>query len=899
MKLNKQSKNILKNLCELVIIINHDLEITYADPESLSELLGYDHTHFIGTNFSQYVKNTEKITSSDLFTLNSRKIIPTLSLYHKEDYYVHLKAVFTSISEEDLNNEILILLSRVNRADLQEKLTCEDHLLEINDCFISENIYDLVCIINIDFKYVYINENAYFRTLGYKSGDLIGKSVEKILHPDDISKTRGAFKQGLKEGEGIIELRLKKKHGGYLWFEIKGKTFLNQNDEVLGLFISRNINERKQMEAKLKASEEKLKSMNKNLEKLVEQRTHELKESKEKFRLITENVSDIVSVFDESLELKYINQAQEKISGFSKEELIGESMIDYLHPEDVKKASRFFEEIKKTGTAYGEFRQIRKDGTYTWLQTSCKKIIDKEGKINYVFATKDINKKKKIEQKLKSSEEKYSNLFKFSNDGIIIHDIRGNIVDANKKVLKLFGYDKEQLLERRMYKLHPREEIIKIAKMWQEFKKEGYTRGEVKYKRKNGNIFHSEISNSLFKVGKKELVQVIIRDITKRKRTEEQLKASETKYRHLFENSPFIILLLNEQGKILDCNQACQDLVGIPKDSIKGKKFFELKKIIESEYIPILEKRFAKLKRGYKADPIDIRINNVDGENYWIKLSSTRVKIGRNQVIIQTFGHDITEQKKAELLIKEEIQKLKELDQMRKDLITRISHEVKTPLMSIEGSSELLLDAYKDSLGKEELELVKMNKRGTNKLSRLVENLLDVSRFEYKKLNLKKEASNLGTLIREATEEMAYLIQKRNINVIIESLDEIILNIDKLRIEQVITNLISNSLKNTPPRGEVRLKLERNTTWAKFTIEDSGIGLTKKELGQIFTKFGKIERSSRDSEDLDISGCGIGLYISKEIIKLHGGEILAESEGRNKGSKFIVKLPLNKEPDFN
>jgi PAS domain S-box-containing protein len=894
MEVSEQSIELLERLFDLIVYVNKDFKILESDSEKILEFLGYNFSKIVGKNFFNFVKNKEKYNQCEFSSLNSRKTLKNLKILHKEGFYINFEAEILFIPKND--RSLILLAKKDDREELQD-FTCVKVLNEVENCFISENINDLVSIINLDFKYVYINETAYMRTLGYDSEDLIGKSVDNIIHKDDIKKARIAFDYGIKQGEGIIELRLRKKEGGCLWFEIKGKTFHNNRNELLGLFISRNINERKLMEAKLKNSEEKLRLMNKNLEDLIEKRTHQLKESREKYRLITENVRDIVSVFDENLNLLYINESQERISGFTKEELRGKNMMAYLHPDDIQKAVKFFREVKSRGFSSGEFRQRRKDGTYTWLETTCKRIIDSGGKIKYIFATKEINKKKEIERKLKESEEKYSNLFKFSNDGIIIHDMTGEIIDANRKALKLFGYDKEKILDLKMYQLHPKSKIEDVAKMWNHFREEGFNRSELEYKRKNGEVFLGEISNSLFKVGNKDLVQVSIRDITKRKETEYKLRASETKYRHLFEDSPFIILLLNIEGEILDINQACEDKIGISKDHIIGKKFFELNHIIDPQYIPIMRERFQNLittggSQPKEAPAKDVKIFDKTGKAIWIKFSSIRVKIGHNQIIIQSFGHDVTEQKKAELLIKKEIQKLKELDQMRKDLITRISHEVKTPLMSIEGSSELLLELYKDSLGEEELELIRMNKRGANKLSRLVENLLDVSRLEYNKLKLEKEPTNLSNLVKEATEELGFLIRKRDIDVSVNLPEKLVLKVDNLRIEQVFTNLLTNSLKNTPPGGKIQLFLEKNGDWAKFVIKDSGIGLTDEELERIFTHFGKIERTSEESEDLDISGCGIGLYISKEIVNLHGGKIIAKSEGRNKGSKFVVKLPL-------
>lgn len=136
---------------------------------------------------------------------------------------------------------------------------------------------------------------------------------------------------------------------------------------------------------------------------------------------------------------------------------------------------------------------------------------------------------------------------------------------------------------------------------------------------------------------------------------------------------------------------------------------------------------------------------------------------------------------------------------------------------------------------------------------------------------------------------MTYLTNNRNqtINVILP--DAVYLNVDKIRLQQVITNLLSNAIKNTPKNGEIHVNIIEKQDYTDIQIRDNGIGITDEEKGLLFEKFGKIERYGMDL-GVDIEGSGLGLYISKEIIELHGGQIFAESEGRHKGALFTVRL---------
>jgi len=138
-----------------------------------------------------------------------------------------------------------------------------------------------------------------------------------------------------------------------------------------------------------------------------------------------------------------------------------------------------------------------------------------------------------------------------------------------------------------------------------------------------------------------------------------------------------------------------------------------------------------------------------------------------------------------------------------------------------------------------------------------------------------------------------YLVRRRKIELILDIPDKLEASVDKIRIEQVVLNLLSNAIKNTPPSGKVEIKLSKKKSWAEFTISDTGIGLTREEMDRLFTRFGKIERYGEGLEYVDIQGSGLGLYISKEILDLHEGNIWAESEGRDKGCTFTIKLPID------
>jgi signal transduction histidine kinase len=285
---------------------------------------------------------------------------------------------------------------------------------------------------------------------------------------------------------------------------------------------------------------------------------------------------------------------------------------------------------------------------------------------------------------------------------------------------------------------------------------------------------------------------------------------------------------------------------------------------------------------------VQFRIIKKNGDVSWLEIISKIIPYkGGLAVLITTL--DITENKEAEKLILKENKKLLELNKMRKDIITRVSHELKTPLTSIYGASQILLKHLKPQISGEVLSFIEIFHKGALRLKKLVENIVDASRIESEKFKLNLKKYNLSRIIKECVDEMSYLLKNRKLTLKIDLLDKLDFNVDKIRLQQVITNILSNAIKNTPLNGKIYIRLIDNHEYVDIHIKDTGIGITKKEKELLFEKFGKIERYGMDL-GVDIEGSGLGLYISKEIVELHGGQILVESEGRNKGALFIIRL---------
>lgn len=353
-------------------------------------------------------------------------------------------------------------------------------------------------------------------------------------------------------------------------------------------------------------------------------------------------------------------------------------------------------------------------------------------------------------------------------------------------------------------------------------------------------------------------------------------------------------MILDMRGTIEDCNQSTIDMLGYSKNELIGKSRLQIHPNLKED-LPVIRKRVRKLCQGNDPGPYDHQLVRKEGTIIWVRSNSSFINEKEDQ-FIQIISEDITEKRKAKELIRIENEKLKQLDKMRTELIDRASHELKTPLVSIYGGIQVIKEAYGSELNKEVISYLDIIERGYRRLNGLVSNLIDSLRVGSKKLQIEKQHLNFSEILRNCIQEISSLDIFGGINIIERIPRGIYLDIDKIRIEQVFMNLLTNAIKFSPKNSEIHVRLIEEEEYIEVSIRDQGIGLTKEEKERLFTKFGKFERYDLSFDKIDLrnlstEGSGLGLYITKELVEKHNGTIWAESEGRYKGTTFFLRLP--------
>lgn len=239
---------------------------------------------------------------------------------------------------------------------------------------------------------------------------------------------------------------------------------------------------------------------------------------------------------------------------------------------------------------------------------------------------------------------------------------------------------------------------------------------------------------------------------------------------------------------------------------------------------------------------------------------------------------------------------LKKLDEMKSEFISSVSHEFRNPLNSIRESIELVLDGVVNVNEDKGKRILKIAKTSAERLTILVNDLLDFSKLEAGKMKMEKEPADIKRIVQDAVDSMRPLAEKKKLKLeAVPAAEKMVVYIDPLRIIQVLTNLIGNAIKFTPEGGRIDILTESfddtevPVQKVRVSVKDSGIGISPENLARIFERFEQVKQPHRGSTP-ELQGTGLGLSICQEIVRLHQGRIWAESE-MGKGSTFIFTLP--------
>ncbi len=633
------------------------------------------------------------------------------------------------------------------------------------------------------------------------------------------------------------------------------------------------------------------------LKKRILELENQLKQNQALLKEILETNNVIVVQLDLNGNVVLVNKAIETFTGYTQEEIIGKNWFDTLVPKDkYLHVWKLFEDFKNTNTLLEHFENpiLTKNGKeriISWRNS----ILKQDDKIIGVLSFGiDITENIFVLDQFIDQQRSYKTLIE-NLPGVIYrckNDENFTILNISARCLDLTGYSADEFLSGKIFYgnliLDEDKENIKIQ-IKESIRSDKSFQVTYRIKTKDGTIKWVWEQGVALVDNSETILEGYIVDITEKIKAEEALEIQREFFRQLFENSPIGIVILDKNDNIIDVNHAFENLFYFNRDEVKGLSLNQL--------IVPPDKKSEGLNLSNKVLNDEIVITETqrmrkDGTLIDVLVIGYPILYKGERVGIFGMYKDITEQKLMYRLLKEEKEKIEELNQLKSNFLFNISHEIRTPLNSILGFSDLLISELQQTQLNDLREFAESIKRGGMRLLNLMDNIIEISLIESSKSEFNYEEVKINFILESIVESFRSTALEKNLYIKKDYQSDFLTTTDVRRLSLVIRNILDNAFKFTE-KGGVTIKTYLNTKDSKniqgiIEISDTGIGISPKFMSKLFEPF------SQESTglDRDYEGIGLGLNLSKRLIELLGGKIEIESESE-KGTTVRIILPIS------
>ena len=592
----------------------------------------------------------------------------------------------------------------------------------------------------------------------------------------------------------------------------------------------------------------------------------------------------IVDALADDMPIVYANEGFTRMTGFPVDEIIGRNCRflqgPLTDPDDVDKIRNAVK--TKTG-CHVMLINYRRDGSLFYNDLVVSPVTDAEGVVtHFVGIQNDASVVAEAQKTLEQSEAEYRGTFENAAIGMAHIGMEGEWLRVNQKLCQIVGYDAETLKQKTFQELtHPDDldsDVMDFARM-----KRGEIQGysmEKRYFHRDGHIVWINLTTSLrYRAdGTPDCCISLVEDISERKLTEQKLSASRAIISEVIETSHDPFISFDRAGIVRVANRAARELSNPPED-LEGRSYEEIfSDQLESPLLPTMD----RVRRSQVAESTEHYAQHL---NRWYDARVFPVEGGAAMHMT-----DVTSRKQTEGYLERARLAAEEASEAKTKFLANMSHEIRSPMSAILGFSDIALRDIRE--GKDvdpgNLETVIRNGRF---LLRIINDILDLSKVEAGKLEVRKSRFELLPLLGDVYELMRHRSDASDVPLAIEFAGPVAdrLHSDRSRVEQILVNLIGNALKFTA-EGNVRVVVQMDDADERvlFRVVDTGIGISELNLARLFQTFTQVH----DRKLVGIEGTGLGLAISKRLAELLGGDVSAKSiEG--KGSEFTLSLPVD------
>jgi PAS domain S-box-containing protein len=608
------------------------------------------------------------------------------------------------------------------------------------------------------------------------------------------------------------------------------------------------------------------------------------------------NVSEaVISTDMEGIILSW-NPVAESMYGWVADEVVGQStaILQTEYPDGSEEEAR--NQLIEYGQWKGEVIQRRSDGAPIHMMASVSFVTDASGQnIGMVTVNRDITARKRAEEALRLSEERFSRAFHQSPVGVALNASDGTFTDMNETFLEFFGYSREEVIGRTSLELNlwadpgERAEVGRLTGGGQPVRDI-----EIQFRRKSGDLCYGLCSFAVINVGDQMNFLSMFHDITDRKRAEEALLISEERFRNIAGLiSDYAFSYRVESNKSITrewiTGESFARITGFTVEEFELRQFFTLyhPEDVEAARRDVDEVIQGRSTRG------EYRILTKSGDLRWLNIYREPVWNAHQNRVVRFYGvaQDITERIRLEQeqlegeRMRVEFEKERELIDLKERFISVVSHDLRTPLAVIMSSAEII-ERYHDRLTVErQMEHLRKIQRQANGMAGMMQEILTLSKARAGKMDFNPATMDVENFCRQLFDQIVLTSKSAHDFVfkVISPVGDAML--DEKLLQHILLNLLTNAVKYSPQEGEVRFELWEQGESLYFRISDQGIGIPQDELERLFEPFHRAKNVG------DISGTGLGMAIAKESVDRHGGTIECQSE-IGVGTTVTVTLPL-------
>jgi len=601
------------------------------------------------------------------------------------------------------------------------------------------------------------------------------------------------------------------------------------------------------------------------------------------------SIGDGVIVTDEKASVTFLNPEAERLTGWKNADATGRPLTTVFHilnQQTREIVENPADKVLRFGYTVGLANHtllVSKNGEETPIDDSAAPIRTADGPVyGVVLVFRDVTAQRKAEYE----RARLAAIVQFSGDAMVTKDLNGIIQTWNAGAERLLGYKAEEIIGKSVTQIIPADRMNEETEIISRLHKgQPYERLETVRVAKGGRLIHVSLSVSPLKdhEGKVIGASKILHDISDILAARDALAKESELFATTLRSIGDAVIVTDAQGRITFLNPEAERLTAWTQADAAGQQLPEVFRIVNEETRHSVENPVDKVIRSGGTVGLANHTVLIDRKGVERPIDDSAapiIRAGEERLGVVLVFRDITERKQAEKALHEEARR-------KDEFLAILSHELRNPLAPIGIAVEIL-----QRLGPPDLQfkqLCGIVDRQTKQLTRLLDDLLDISRISSGKILLKKEHLDLSLAVSSAVESVGPQMTSRNHELITEIHSApLYVYGDSVRLSQVVANLLSNAARYMDRGGRVSLKLGREGSDAVIRVQDQGIGISPDQMPRIFDMFTQVDHSLDHGQ----GGLGVGLSLSRQLVNLHGGSLEANSEGLGKGSEFIVRIPL-------